>query len=36
MSRTSEKIGLDALSPALGLVHGPYEGEPKLGFKWKK
>jgi fructose-bisphosphate aldolase class II len=24
---------LDALAPALGSVHGPYHGEPKLGFK---
>lgn len=23
---------LDALAPALGSVHGPYKGEPKLGF----
>lgn len=25
--------GVDALAPALGSVHGPYHGEPKLGFK---
>ena len=25
--------GIDALAPALGSVHGPYHGEPKLGFK---
>ncbi len=25
--------GLDALAPALGSVHGPYAGEPNLGFK---
>lgn len=25
--------GLDCLAPALGSVHGPYKGEPKLGFK---
>lgn len=25
--------GIDALAPALGSVHGPYKGEPKLGFK---
>ncbi|MCD8204639.1 MAG: class II fructose-1,6-bisphosphate aldolase [Coprobacillus sp.] len=24
---------IDALAPALGSVHGPYHGEPKLGFK---
>lgn len=24
---------IDALAPALGSVHGPYQGEPKLGFK---
>ncbi|PRX35784.1 fructose-bisphosphate aldolase [Orenia metallireducens] len=27
-----EKTGIDALAPALGSVHGPYEGEPDLGF----
>ncbi|HCY1430146.1 TPA: fructose-bisphosphate aldolase [Staphylococcus aureus] len=27
------KTGIDALAPALGSVHGPYKGEPKLGFK---
>ena len=27
-----EKAGLDCLAPALGSVHGPYHGEPKLGF----
>lgn len=26
------KTGIDALAPALGSVHGPYKGEPKLGF----
>ncbi len=25
--------GIDALAPALGSVHGPYKGEPNLGFK---
>ena len=25
--------GIDCLAPALGSVHGPYSGEPKLGFK---
>lgn len=24
--------GVDCLAPALGSVHGPYHGEPKLGF----
>lgn len=24
--------GIDALAPALGSVHGPYKGEPNLGF----
>lgn len=28
-----EKTHIDALAPALGSVHGPYHGEPKLGFK---
>mgnify|MGYP000758154214 FL=1 len=28
-----EKTGIDCLAPALGSVHGPYHGEPKLGFK---
>ena len=32
-----EKTGIDALAPALGSVHGPYKGEPKLDLKkWKK
>ncbi len=26
------KTGIDCLAPALGSVHGPYKGEPKLGF----
>jgi fructose-bisphosphate aldolase class II len=26
------ETGLDCLAPALGSVHGPYKGEPKLGF----
>ena len=25
--------GIDCLAPALGSVHGPYKGEPNLGFK---
>nr|WP_263974076.1 class II fructose-bisphosphate aldolase [Staphylococcus aureus] len=28
-----KKLVFDALAPALGSVHGPYKGEPKLGFK---
>jgi fructose-bisphosphate aldolase, class II len=28
-----ELTGIDCLAPALGSVHGPYKGEPKLGFK---
>ncbi len=31
-----KETGLDALAPALGSVHGPYHGEPKLGFKEMK
>jgi len=27
------ETGIDCLAPALGSVHGPYHGEPKLGFK---
>ncbi|MDR0832163.1 MAG: class II fructose-1,6-bisphosphate aldolase [Bacillales bacterium] len=27
------KAEIDCLAPALGSVHGPYKGEPKLGFK---
>ncbi|MYL57309.1 fructose-bisphosphate aldolase [Virgibacillus halodenitrificans] len=27
-----EKTGIDFLAPALGSVHGPYKGEPNLGF----
>ncbi|MDG0789749.1 class II fructose-1,6-bisphosphate aldolase [Cohnella ginsengisoli] len=26
------ETGVDCLAPALGSVHGPYKGEPKLGF----
>ena len=26
------ETGVDCLAPALGSVHGPYQGEPKLGF----
>ena len=27
-----EEAGVDCLAPALGSVHGPYQGEPNLGF----
>ncbi|ANU10035.1 fructose-bisphosphate aldolase [Planococcus antarcticus DSM 14505] len=27
-----EQTGIDCLAPALGSVHGPYKGEPNLGF----
>ncbi len=30
--RLVEEAGIDALAAALGSVHGPYQGEPKLGF----
>lgn len=28
-----KETNIDCLAPALGSVHGPYHGEPKLGFK---
>ena len=28
-----KRTNIDALAPALGSVHGPYKGEPNLGFK---
>ncbi len=28
-----KNTGVDCLAPALGSVHGPYKGEPKLGYK---
>lgn len=31
--RIVEETGIDALAAALGSVHGPYKGEPTLGFK---
>lgn len=31
--RLVKEADLDALAPALGSVHGPYKGEPVLGFK---
>jgi fructose-bisphosphate aldolase class II len=30
--RLVKATNIDALAPALGSVHGPYQGEPKLGF----
>ncbi|USG67807.1 class II fructose-1,6-bisphosphate aldolase [Brevibacillus ruminantium] len=30
--RLAKETGVDCLAPALGSVHGPYKGEPKLGF----
>ena len=30
--RLVDETGVDCLAPALGSVHGPYHGEPKLGF----
>jgi len=31
--RLVTESGIDCLAPALGSVHGPYQGEPNLGFK---
>ncbi|SFJ81289.1 6-phospho-5-dehydro-2-deoxy-D-gluconate aldolase [Halobacillus dabanensis] len=31
-----EETNVDALAAALGSVHGPYQGEPKLGFEEMK
>ncbi|WP_199616167.1 class II fructose-1,6-bisphosphate aldolase [Paenibacillus alkalitolerans] len=31
--RLARETGVDCLAPALGSVHGPYRGQPKLGFK---
>ncbi|MGM7721876.1 class II fructose-bisphosphate aldolase [uncultured Metabacillus sp.] len=28
-----KRTGIDCLAPALGSVHGPYKGEPNLGYK---
>jgi fructose-bisphosphate aldolase, class II len=28
-----KRTGVDCFAPALGSVHGPYKGEPNLGFK---
>ncbi|GAK43310.1 class II fructose-1,6-bisphosphate aldolase [Paenibacillus urinalis] len=30
--RIVNETGIDTLAPALGSVHGPYKGEPNLGF----
>lgn len=30
--RLVRETGVDCMAPALGSVHGPYKGEPKLGF----
>ncbi|WP_077614185.1 class II fructose-1,6-bisphosphate aldolase [Caenibacillus caldisaponilyticus] len=30
--RLIDETGVDCFAPALGSVHGPYKGEPKLGF----
>lgn len=30
--RIVNRTGIDTLAPALGSVHGPYKGEPNLGF----
>ena len=34
--RLYKETSIDALAPALGSVHGPYKGEPKLDFKTMK
>ena len=34
--RLVKETGVDCLAPALGSVHGPYHGKPKLGFKEMK
>ena len=31
--KLAEMTGIDCLAPALGSVHGPYKGEPNLGFQ---
>jgi fructose-bisphosphate aldolase class II len=30
--RLANETGIDCLAPALGSVHGPYRGQPRLGF----
>jgi fructose-bisphosphate aldolase class II len=32
-ARLVRETGVDCLAPALGSVHGPYRGQPKLGFE---
>ncbi|MUG71175.1 class II fructose-1,6-bisphosphate aldolase [Paenibacillus validus] len=32
-ARLVRETGIDCLAPALGSVHGPYRGQPKLGFE---
>lgn len=34
--RLALETGIDTLAPALGSVHGPYKGEPKLDFERMK
>ncbi|TNJ67726.1 class II fructose-1,6-bisphosphate aldolase [Paenibacillus hemerocallicola] len=31
-ARLARATGIDCLAPALGSVHGPYRGQPRLGF----
>jgi len=31
--RLARETGIDCLAPALGSVHGPYRGQPRLGFE---
>ncbi len=31
--RMARETGIDCLAPALGSVHGPYRGQPRLGFE---
>lgn len=31
--RLARESGIDCLAPALGSVHGPYRGQPRLGFE---
>jgi len=31
-ARLARDTGIDCLAPALGSVHGPYRGQPRLGF----
>jgi fructose-bisphosphate aldolase class II len=30
--KLAKETGIDCLAPALGSVHGPYRGEPRMGF----